>query len=66
LEAHVNTDPILDELHRQRDEFLQECGNDPEIMFRKLKELEGGLPQPVRPAPAAPNPDSPKPRQARG
>lgn len=62
----MNTDPILDELHRQREEFLRECGNDPEIMFRKLKELEGGLPQPVRPAPAAPDPDSPKPRQARG
>jgi hypothetical protein len=35
-------------------------------MFRKLKELEGGLTQPVRPAPAAPNPDFLKPRQARG
>jgi hypothetical protein len=66
LEAHVNTDPILDELHQQRDEFLQECGNDPEIMFRKLKELEGGLSQAVRPAPPVPDPDSSKPRQARG
>lgn len=62
----MNTDPILDELHRQRAAFLRECGDDPEIMFRKLKELEGGLTQPIRPAPAAPDPDSPKPRQARG
>jgi hypothetical protein len=66
LEGLVNTDPILDELHRQREDFLRECGNDPEVMFRKLKELEGSLLQPVQPAPSPEDPSHPRPRQARG
>ncbi|HYN40468.1 MAG TPA: hypothetical protein VE129_01730 [Thermoanaerobaculia bacterium] len=62
----MNTDPILDGHHRQREDFLRECGNDPEVIFRKLKELEASLPQPVQPAPSPEDPSSRRPRQSRG
>lgn len=51
--------PILEELHRQREELFRECGNDPGTLLEYLQEKEGQSKQPVElPRPAAsPRPD---------
>jgi hypothetical protein len=33
-------DPIIEELHRHREELLREHGNDPEALVRYLQEKE--------------------------
>jgi hypothetical protein len=36
----MNDDPIIEELHRHREELFRECGNDPEALLRYLQEKE--------------------------
>jgi hypothetical protein len=36
----MTNDPIIAELHRHREELFREHGNDPEALFRYLKEQE--------------------------
>ena len=66
----MTTDPILEELHRHREDMLRECNNDPEEFFRRLLEHQRQNPQPARPAPPPPNPSLQRtaiaPRFARG
>jgi hypothetical protein len=33
-------DPIVEELHRHREELFRECGNDPEALVKYLQEKE--------------------------
>ncbi len=36
----MNHDPIVEELHRHREELFRECGNDPEALVKYLQERE--------------------------
>ncbi len=36
----MSDDPIVEELHRHREELFRECGNDPEALVRYLQEKE--------------------------
>jgi hypothetical protein len=47
-------DPIVEELHRHREELFRECGNDPEALVRYLQEKERSSDRPVL-IPTAPN-----------
>ena len=48
-------DPIVEELHRHREELFREYGNDPEALVRHLQEKERASGRPVRvPPPAGP------------
>lgn len=48
-------DPIVEELHRHREELFRECGNDPEALVRYLQEKERNSGRPVR-LPSPPEP----------
>lgn len=41
-------DPIVEEIHRHREELLRECGNDPEALVRYLQERERNSGRPVQ------------------
>ena len=56
-------DPIVEELHRHREELFRECGNDPEMLVKYLQERERRSDRPVQPPPL-PNPAQ-RPRFAR-
>ena len=45
-------DPIVEELHRHREELFQEFGNDPEALVRHLQEKERSSGRTVQPPPA--------------
>jgi hypothetical protein len=52
----MNGDPIVEELHRHREELLRECGNDPEILVRYLQEKERNSDRPTQlPPPRSPS-----------
>lgn len=44
-------DPIVEELHRHREELFREHGNDPEALVRHLQERERNSGQPVQSPP---------------
>jgi hypothetical protein len=49
-------DPIIEELHRHREDLLREHGNDPEALVRYLQEKErssGRVQSPSEPDPSA-------------
>jgi len=54
-------DPIIEELHRHREELFRECGQDPEALVRYLQEKERNSGRPTQ----APPPQSPPLRQPR-
>ena len=53
-------DPVLDELHRHREEMFRECDNDPETFLRYLQDKERSSGRPVEAPPA----ERPKPSPA--
>lgn len=44
-------DPIIEELHRHREDLLREHGNDPEALVRYLQEKERSSGRRVQPPP---------------
>ena len=52
-------DPIIEELHRHREDLLREHGNDPEALVRYLQERERASGKPVK-EPSAPDPSRPR------
>lgn len=36
----MKPDPIVEELHRHREELFRECGNDPDALVKYLQERE--------------------------
>lgn len=48
----MTEDPILDELHRHREELFREFGNDPEAFVRYLQEKERSSGRTVQSPPA--------------
>ena len=46
-------DPIVEEIHRHREELFRECGNDPEALVRYLQERERNSGRPVQLPPSA-------------
>jgi hypothetical protein len=44
-------DPIVEELHRHREELFREFGNDPEALVRHLQEKERSSGRVVQPPP---------------
>ena len=48
----MSNDPIVEELHRHREELFRECGNDPEALVRYLQEKERSSARLVLPPPA--------------
>ena len=57
-------DPIVEELHRHREELFREFGNDPEALVRYLQEKERASGRLVQPPPT-PNPEVRRTRFAR-
>lgn len=57
-------DPIVEELHRHREELFRECGNDPEALVRYLQEKERSSNRPVQLPPPL-SPAQPRARHAR-
>lgn len=57
-------DPIIEELHRHREELFREHGNDPEALVRYLQEKERNSDRPTR-LPPPRNPSLQRPRHAR-
>jgi hypothetical protein len=57
-------DPIVEELHRHREELFRECGNDPEALVKYLQEKERNSDRPVQ-LPPTPNPAQQRLRYAR-
>jgi hypothetical protein len=57
-------DPIVEEIHRHREELFRECGNDPEALVRYLQERERNSDRPVQLPPPA-QPSQKRPRYAR-
>jgi len=57
-------DPIIEGLHRHREDLLREHGNDPEALVRYLQEKERASGRPLR-EPPAPNLDPSRIRFAR-
>lgn len=55
-------DPILEELHRHREELFREFGNDPEALVKYLQEKERSSSRTVQ---APPEPSAKRPRRAR-
>jgi hypothetical protein len=53
-------DPIIEELHRHREDLLREHGNEPEVLVRYLQEKERTSGRRVQPPP-----DSSSERRAR-
>ncbi|HWN41992.1 MAG TPA: hypothetical protein VNW71_07195 [Thermoanaerobaculia bacterium] len=47
-------DPIVEELHRHREELFRELGNDPEALVRHLQEKERSSGRVVQPPPPPP------------
>lgn len=45
-------DPIIEELHRHREDLLREHGNDPEALVRALQEKERASGRTLREPPA--------------
>jgi len=45
-------DPVVEELHRHREELFQELGNDPEALVRYLQEKERSSGRTVQPPPS--------------
>jgi hypothetical protein len=63
----MSDDPIIEELHRHREELFREFGNDLEALVRHLQEKERASGRPVH-APPQPKPSMrslPKLRYAR-
>jgi hypothetical protein len=59
----MSHDPIVEELHRHREELFREFGNDPEALVRYLQEREQQSGRVVK-APETPAPD-PTPQRTR-
>lgn len=59
----MSDDPIIEELHRHREELFRECGNDPEALVRYLQERERNSGRPVQLPPESKSP--PRIRYAR-
>jgi hypothetical protein len=57
-------DPIVEELHRHREELFRECGNDQEAFVKYLQEKERNSDRPVQ-LPPTPNPTLQRLRYAR-
>ncbi len=57
-------DPIIEELHRHREDLLREHGNDPEALVRYLQEKERNSGRPVQ-SPSEPEPSAARIRFAR-
>ena len=57
-------DPIIEEIHRHREDLLREHGNDPEALVRYLQEKERTSGRPAE-SPAEPDPSSARIRFAR-
>ncbi len=57
-------DPIVEELHRHREELFRECGNDPEALVRYLQEKERNSDRPAQ-LPPPRSPSLQRPRYAR-
>jgi hypothetical protein len=57
-------DPIIEELHRHREDLLREHGNDPEALVRYLQEKERSSGRPVQ-SPSEPDPSAARIRFAR-
>lgn len=55
-------DPILEELHRHREELFRECGDDPEALVKYLQEKERSSGRTVQ---APPEPLAKRPRLGR-
>lgn len=49
----MKQDPVVEELHRHREELFQEFGNDPEALVRHLQEKERSSGRVVQPPPPA-------------
>jgi hypothetical protein len=60
----MSNDPIIEELHRHREELFRECGNDPEALIRYLQEKERSSGRPIQSPPPS-SPLSPRARHAR-
>jgi len=58
----MTDDPIIEELHRHREELFREFGNDPEAFVRYLQEKERDSGRTVQ---APPAPSAKQPRLAR-
>jgi hypothetical protein len=57
-------DPIVEELHRHREDLFRQFNNDPEALVRYLQEKERQSHRPVQPPPP-PNPSFQRTRYAR-
>jgi hypothetical protein len=57
-------DPVVEELHRHREDLFRECGNDQEALVKYLQEKERASDRPVQ-SPPAPDPTLPRLRYAR-
>ncbi|HSJ74583.1 MAG TPA: hypothetical protein VK899_00065 [Gemmatimonadales bacterium] len=60
----MTDDPIVEELHRHREELFREFGNDPEALVRHLQEKERSSGRPTQ-LPPPRNPSLQRPRYAR-
>ena len=48
----MKPDPIVEELHRHREELFREFGNDPDALVKYLQEREQISGRPVQPPPS--------------
>jgi len=48
----MKPDPIVEELHRHREELFRECGNDPDALVKYLQERERISDRLVQPPPS--------------
>lgn len=60
----MTDDPIVEELHRHREELFREFDNDPEALVRYLQEKERSSGRPAQ-LPPPQNPALQRPRYAR-
>jgi len=51
----MSQDPIVEELHRHREELFREFGNDPAALVRYLQEKEQRSNRRVQPVPVGPD-----------
>lgn len=48
------TDPIVEQLHKQREEYMEELRYDFDAIFRDIKAREASYPTPLLEPPASP------------